>query len=389
MEIYVFRYGITILFCGFCCSTFSYAQTGSNHTALTSLNFSKFVPQNQSQSTKIQYEYLDTVLEGIVLNLGKSVRRSAMRPKTNLGSRHVAGHTSRYRLEGSRVIFSFLKPEHINDLTKYREYLVSIANNNDLQSFSRDEQLAYWFNLHNLLLIETVAKNYPTKRPSEIQIEGTSLHDAKLITIGGTPLSLRNIREEIVYKSWQNIDVIYGFYLGDIGGPALMNYAFTGKNVNSVIQDLAEEFVTSLRGFQTTLSSKKVSKLYEDVRPYYFRNWPADLEDHLKKHAGSKLMPKISQNKPVRIAKYEYAIADIMGGTNARYSVSPTTGNIGWTSTGSPLQTNSNQPIGSAQMSRFLAEYDAKTRTMRRRGMLPKRGAVTISDPKPVDVDDE
>lgn len=347
-----------------------------------------FTPKTQKLNTKIQYGYWDTALGGIVLNLGKSVRRSAMRPAAALGSRRVTGHKSRYRLEGSRVIFSFLKPEQIDELGKYKEYLVGVANKHDLQSFSRDEQLAFWFNLHNVMVIETIARNYPVKHPSKIRIGDKPLHEAQLVTIKGVPLSLQNIREDIVYRNWPSADVIYGFYLGDIGGPALMNYAFTGENVKVVTHDLAEEFVTSLRGFQTTPLSRKISRLYEDVRPYYFSNWPVDLENHLLKYAGADLAAKTTKSKPLRIAKYETAIADIMGGVIPRHSISPTSGRIGWTSSDSNLQTNSDARASSAQMDRFLAEYNEKIKAMRRRDMLPKRGTVTISDPKPVITDE-
>jgi Protein of unknown function, DUF547 len=379
---------LTLIF-GCALSPAAYGQSDATLAHIETSDFAVFTPKTQSLNTRIEYDYWDTALDGIVLNLGKSVRRSAMRPKTNLGTRRVVGHTSRYRLEGSRVIFSFLKPEQIDEMARYRAYLVSVANKYDLQSFSRDEQLAFWFNLHNILLIETVAKNYPVKHPSKIQIKGVPLHDAKLITINGVPLSLQNIREDIVYKNWASADVIYGFFLGEIGGPALMNYAFTGDNVNDVTNDLAQEFATSMRGFQTTLTARKVSKLYEDVRPFYFTNWPADLENHLGKYADEKLVAGISQNKPLNIAKYETAIADIMGGAKPRESISQISNILGWTSTGAPIQTHLQPKSSSIQMDRFLAEYDAKINTMRNRGMLPKHGTVTISDPTPVNVDEE
>jgi len=364
-------------------ATFSSAQTAPNvgppPAAAQTSPFTSFIPKKQTLDTTVQYSYWDAALGGIVINLGPSIRRGERRPHASLGSRRIAGHTSRYRLEGSRVIFSFLKPNHIDEITRYREYLVSIANEQDLQSFSRNEQLAFWFNLHNVMLIETIAKHYPVKHPSKIQIGGAYLHEAKLITINGTALSLRNIREDIVYKNWQNPNVIYGFYLGDIGGPSLLNYAFTGTNVTDVTQDLAVEYVTSLRGFRTTLSARNVSKLYGDTRPYYFTNWPTDLENHLLAHSNPKLAIEITQDKPFRIAKYEYAIADIMGGTKPQNSITPTTGNIGWTSA-SRNQMTSTAQNRSAQLDRFLVEYDGKIKTMRRRDMLPKNGTVIITD---------
>ena len=80
------------------------------------------------------------------------------RPDSSLGTRRQYSHVSRYRLEGTRVMFSFLDTEVIASFTEYRKDLENTANIVDIQALSRNEQLAYWINLHNVALVEQIAR---------------------------------------------------------------------------------------------------------------------------------------------------------------------------------------------------------------------------------------
>ena len=122
-------------------------------------------------------------------------------------------------------MFSYLDSQYKSGVSEYRKDLQDVGSNIDLTRFSRDEQLAYWLNLHNVAVIEQIALNYPVKTPRKIKIDingnKVDLHDAKFITVKGVSLSLRDIREKIVYPNWDNPDVIYGFFHGDIGSPSV------------------------------------------------------------------------------------------------------------------------------------------------------------------------
>jgi hypothetical protein len=345
--------------------------------------FSVFAPKLATLPHTIQYKYWDDTLSELVLNMGRSVRIRKGRPDSVTGTRVPQGHSSPYRLEGSRIRLSYLNVNYVRGLTQYREELVQLANDMDIQSLNKKEQLAFWYNLHNVLLIETLAKNYPLRKPSELKVGNNKelLHDAKLIEIKGVPLSLRNIREDIVYKNWSNPDVIYGFYMGDIGGPAIMAYAITAKNINYVISTQATEFVTSLRGFNVSSQYRNISKIYEDAAPYYFKNWPADLEHHLKLHADGDVATEISQNKPFRVARYDKTISDLVGG-KAPFGMYPKIQHISSTAQGQQFhsQQQLSQSRDSAEVRNFFKELRGKIRIMHRKGMLQGKNEVVIVD---------
>ena len=341
--------------------------------------YRKFAPKTQTSSATIDYEVWDIALRNIVLRLGQSVRIRASKPDPDVGTRVVKGHKSGYRMEGSRVTFSFLNDQYRASLTEYRKDLENLANVNDITRLSRNEQLAFWFNLHNVTLIEQIALNYPVRRPEKLRVGANKqpLNEAKLLNIRGVPISLQDIRENIVYPNWSNPDVMYGFFRGNIGGPALQNYAFTSGNVDTILRLQANEFVNSLRGVHQTRSAMKVSSLYDEARPYFFRNWETDLKSHLRKHADPEVLEILGRGKKIELDYYDSVVADLLAGDT------PSTQKLNVTINGLTPGTKI-----SPEIARLFRELDQKTRIMKKRGMINSGGGVvTIEDIPTVDVD--
>lgn len=325
--------------------------------------FSIFAPKAQTRKTRLDWDVMDDALQNAVLDFGESLRRRASKPRAESGTRFVRGHDSPYRLEGSRVIFSRLNDSYVQSLTEYRQDLERIATENDLTRFSRNEQLAFWLNLHNIAQIEQIAINYPVETPSKmtVRINGVKqpVDTAKFMTIRGVPLSLRDIRENIVFANWPDERVIYGFFRGNVGGPRLEKYAFKAPVIDQMLTTNAREFVNSLRGFNTTRRYRNISKIYEEVAPFYFKNFEADLERHLRRFANEKVREELSENKPFRVEPYETIVADLAGGNPSALS-----GGNGTTVT--------------ADMQRMLREADRKFQIMRAEGLIKPRGGVVI-----------
>jgi len=281
-------------------------------------SFDAFRPKARTDMRRLDYQLWDDLLQNIVINFGLSTRIRATRPHQSTGTRVVLGHTSPYRLEGSRVAFGFLNDNYRDVLTEYRKDLVSIANQLDITRLSKDEQLAFWFNLHNVALIEKISQAYPEDEPSTllIDVNGSQvlLDDFKFIEIRGKTLSLRNIREDIVFSNWSDPRVIYGFFRGDIGSPRMLRLAFTASNLEYRLNGNANEFVNSLRGFHETRSARKVSKVYDEAKRFYFPSWETDLGLHLRQYAEGEALKELSVDKPFELDRYETKIADLSGG---------------------------------------------------------------------------
>lgn len=342
------------------------ARTALQESAQSQDIFDVFAPKTETLSTRFDYTVWDQALSESVVQMGPSNRIFAPRARVPLGTRLVRHyHNSPFRLEGSRFTFFYTSDSYVEALGEYKDDLLRLAHEHDIQSFSRNEQLAYWINLHNVVLIETIAKNHPTRKPSALVFgpEELPLHEAKHVTIKDIPLSLRNIRENIVYKNWKSPNVIYGFFRGDIGGPGILPYAVTGENVKHVLATQGFEYTTSLRGFHTTKKARKISQIYNEARPYFFSNWPQDLESHFKGYFKDHfLLDQVDQDKPISFIKYETIIADLWGGNN---------------SYGTALVKNRDLFVGRPPI---LYERELKFRELKAKGLLKRNFSVTIED---------
>lgn len=273
-----------------------------------------FTPTTDPIRHKIDYEIWDYALKNIVISMGPSNRKIARRPDPASGSRINSRPSSRYRLEGSLALFRFFDKEIVASFTEYRQDLERVAETLDIAALPRNEQLAFWLNLHNVAMMEQIGKEWPVREPRKIKLDGVPLDDAKFITLRGIPVSLRDIREGIVFRHWKNPKVIYGFWRGEIGGPELQRHAFTGENVSSLLDVAAADFVNSLRGTQMDGERLEVATLYAEVAPFYFRDFEGDLRRHLATFAEEPTAQILANTRAVSATISEHGIADLHGG---------------------------------------------------------------------------
>jgi len=332
---------------------------------LADADLATFVPSQTPNNDKIDYSIWDEAMKNIVISMGPSLREGAGRPDPSFGTRRQYGHVSRYRLEGTRVMFSFLDADIIASFTEYRKDLENTANIVDIQSLSRNEQLAFWINLHNVAMVEQIANAWPVRQPREIKLDGVPLDDARFITVEGIKLSPRDIREKIVYRHWKDPVVMYGFWRGEIGGPSLQREAFNADNVARLLVRSAADFVNSLRGSQEDGGKLQVSEHYREVAPFFFPDFEKDLRAHLTRFADEKTTALLTSTSGVDPVVNERDIADLEGGVRE-----PTYSNI--TSNGQSVSFRIPQ-----SMTALLRERETKFQEIIRQG---RTGTVTFSN---------
>ncbi|MEP5938166.1 MAG: DUF547 domain-containing protein [Erythrobacter sp.] len=331
----------------------------------TNPEFATFTPIDNPVRNRIDYEIWDEAMNALVFRMGKSLRQNPGRPDAGMGSRRIYGHDSRYRLEGNRIMFSFLDNQVINTFTEYRQDLERVGTELDISTLARNEQLAFWINLHNVTVIEQIANAWPVRQPREIEVDGVPMDEAKLVTVKGVSMSLKDIRTQIIYPNWRNPKVIYGFWRGDIGGPSIQSEAYTAQNVGRLLDKSAGDFVNSLRGTQKRSDRLQVSEIYDEARPYYFADWDEDIRTHIASHADDDVTELLQETNSVEAVISEPDIADLAGGVRE-----PSYSNI--TSDGS--STSFRVPQG---MARLLTEHQTKIERMIREG---RTGTVTFQN---------
>ncbi len=261
----------------------------------------------------IRYDDWDLLLSSVVLDVGLSDRknpgRNALR---NTSTRIRHGNYSATAYEGNRVLFNEFEQSHKDSLLAIRKDLEAVPDFVPLNQFSRVEQLAYWLNLHNVAVMLEVAQEYPVKRVKSLQQGRKQVWTKKTMLIDGVPISIRDIEEHVI-SNWDDPLVLYGFFMGAVGGPNIRDHAFTGGNVVDALRSNAVEFVNSLRGFRLWSGRGRVSDHYElGVR--YFPDFENDIRTHMARYAHNITRKDIDKATSVRMDYYDWGIADLKNG---------------------------------------------------------------------------
>ena len=298
------------------CSIGGPAYRGPDRGPDAANRWAAFAPVPGSDERSVDYSGLDELLERIVLNTGRSIRVRMRRPNPQLGTRIVRRSTSPLRSEGNKVAFSRLDEGTKEFVLKYADALARVGDEMDMTTMSRNEQLAYWYNLHNILVISQIVKNYPLRKPSEITAgpNGELLHDAPLVTIKGVALSLRDIRLNIVQRHWSDPRVMYGFFHGDQASPNILPRAWKARYISRDLSTNATEFVNALRGVDRNRDRMLVSPIYREAKDTLFPRWPEDFVEHLNEFAEEPVAAIIREHDAIYFSRYHGRTADLFGG---------------------------------------------------------------------------
>jgi hypothetical protein len=296
------------------------------HPSTSEDAFAIFAPYTPATRYQLDHTPWTKFLRTAVYITGRSNRVAARRDDNSrqTGTKTTTGSKSRYRFEGNRVLFHLFDGGAINYVGVYRQALQDTMGRIDYGDLSRDEQLAFWLNLHNAVLVHEIAKAHPISRPRSHRLRSHGnalLFDAKLVDVNGVKLSLNDIRYNIVYRYWKNPYVMYGFWDGAIGGPNIMTVAYSGPALQSQIERNGREFVNSMRGVDRIRGKIRISENYVKARPYHYPAWPDDLYNHLSRYAVGEAADIVDMRQQVVTSnRYAASTADVESGETVRFT---------------------------------------------------------------------
>ena len=181
------------------------------------------------------------------------------------------------------------------DRTIIDEYLLHLGSVK-ISNYNRREQLAFWINLYNALVMKIVLEHYPVDTINDINISPGFFSDgpwaANLIKIENISLSLHDIEHRIIRPIYNDPRTLYALNKAAVGSPNLEPQAFTGVNVDTLLNQCAKEYINSLRGMQLIDNRLVTSSLYK----WYiddFGGTEVDVINHLKEYAAPSLRKQL------------------------------------------------------------------------------------------------
>jgi hypothetical protein len=284
----------------------------------------------------VRYDDLDYLLKELVLPVGRSEHRPALKSMPTTGTRLKYGNPNPSRLEGNRVMFHFIRSKSEKQFVKdVRDNLLNLPSQIAISRLSKREQLAYWLNLHNSIFLAEMADRYPITKVSRLFNDCTHRKERKrgfackrLFTFMNHKISLDDIRNHIL-KNWQDPLVIYGFYMGAVGTPNIRLEAFTGTKVYKQLEENAIDFINSVRGTRMHNNGRLRVSRYYVMMAAMFPDFQPDLIRHLEQHARGTFKIDVQTANTIDPGIDDWYIADLFNGkrvttanlrTTSRYS---------------------------------------------------------------------
>jgi hypothetical protein len=220
---------------------------------------------------------------------------------------------AQYRRVGAdgiaRVAYGAVTTTDRAGLAAYVDRLAGIP----IGRYARAEQLAYWLNLYDALVVKLVLDHYPVESIRDIDISpgwfARGPWDAKLVAVEGTPLSLNDIEHRILRPIWRDPHIHYGLNCAALGCPDLPAEAFTAENVGTLLDRAAARFVNSPRGVRIVEGGVRLSSIY-DWYEADFGGSQAEVLEHLRHYAAPPLAAALGRVGKVDGYDYDWRLND-------------------------------------------------------------------------------
>ena len=144
---------------------------------------------------------------------------------------------------------------------KLKKYIDYLGKNPVKPTWSKNEELAYWFNLYNASTVYLIASNYPTT--SITKLEKGKPWDKKFIKSGDKTCSLNDIENIIVRPNFNEPLVHVAFNCAAVSCPILLNEAFIVDKLYSQLEKQAKKWVNDTTKNKLTPDKIKVSQIFD------------------------------------------------------------------------------------------------------------------------------
>ena len=176
-----------------------------------------------------------------------------------------------------------------------------------VDALSRNQQLAYWINLYNALVVKLVLDHKPEKSIQDIDLASGLFSSgpwgAKLIAVEGEDLSLNDIEHRILRPIWNDPRLHYAVNCASVGCPNLQRHAFTAENMEAMLEDAARTYINHPRGVRLGPNGLVLSKIYAWFNAD-FGGSEDGVRAHLLKYATGETAARIKSG--TEIAGFEY-----------------------------------------------------------------------------------
>jgi len=207
-----------------------------------------------------------------------------------------------------RVAYGEVAPADRSLLEGYIEQLARVP----ISRYDRAEQLAYWINLYNALVVRLVLEHYPIGSVRNLGAgapwSGTPWTLPQL-AVEGTAVSLSDIEHRILRPIWQDPRVLYALSCGARGCPSLQPEPFRADRLERQLNQAAMAYVNDpqcIRLGDQTLEVSSLFRWYQDD----FGGSERAVINHLMAYAEPRLAMQLQQFDRITGEAFDWRLND-------------------------------------------------------------------------------
>ncbi len=164
----------------------------------------------------------------------------------------------------------------LKNRSQFDEYIKDLESvkKSEINSWNRDNQLAYWINTYNALAMKIILDNYPIKPGKGVKAKFYPAKSIKQIpgafdeiknTAAGQQLTLNYLEHELLRKKFKEPRIHFAIVCVSVGCPYIWNHAFEGGNLEEQLSAAARRFVKNRVNVRLNLPKKEIylSKIFK------------------------------------------------------------------------------------------------------------------------------
>jgi hypothetical protein len=211
---------------------------------------------------------------------------------------------------GPRVAYREVSPEGRAALEGYIDQLAALP----ISQYDRAEQMAFWINLYNALLVRLVLDHYPIE--SVRALGGRDFGPwtgapwtAPAVVIEGLPVSLSDIEHRILRPIWQDPRVHYALSCAALGCPGLQPEPFRAERLERQLNEAAMAYINDPNCIRLVDRTLEVSSLFRWYQEDFGGSERAVI-NHLMAYAEPELAMQLQQFDRISADAFDWRLND-------------------------------------------------------------------------------
>lgn len=176
-------------------------------------------------------------------------------------------------------------------------YLEELASHPPMDSWSRDEKLAYWINAYNAFTVKLIVDNYPVKSIRDLH-DGNPW-DVKWIKLGRQTYSLNQIEHDIIRPRYDEPRIHFAVNCAAKSCPPLLNRAWTADNLEQQLEQQTQAFINNEAYNTISAKSLELSQIF---------NWYGEDFDNVKAFVNRYTTTDVKNGAKVSFREYNWAL---------------------------------------------------------------------------------